>query len=103
MSLTQQDHTVGNGCLMGNAWGLYLARWAMASNRDPNLVLAPNPHKSPVLHQVIEGIKYSVSLVRRGVGLATVSLTGTGSGSVEVAYRKMGDGGVLLQVGKRVH
>ncbi len=48
---------------------------------------------------MIEGIKYSVSLVRRGVGLATVSLTGAGSGSVEVAYRKMGDGGVLLQVG----
>ncbi|KAG2485379.1 hypothetical protein HYH03_015868 [Edaphochlamys debaryana] len=49
---------------------------------------------------VIEGLKYTVALVRRGVGAACVSLNGS---SVDVAYRKMGDGGFLMQVDGESH
>jgi hypothetical protein len=53
----------------------------------------------PALPQVVDGVKYEVELVRRGVGLASVSLNGS---AVDVAYRKMGDGGFLVQVRQAV-
>lgn len=41
------------------------------------------------------GFRYTVKLARRGPNTCAVSLNGS---SVEVAFRKMGDGGFLLQV-----
>jgi hypothetical protein len=45
---------------------------------------------------VIDSIKYSVKVVRRGPILFNVSLNNS---NVDVLARKLGDGGFLLQVG----
>jgi hypothetical protein len=44
---------------------------------------------------VIDGMKYSVKVVRRGPILFNVSLNNS---NVDVLARKLGDGGFLLQV-----
>lgn len=45
---------------------------------------------------MIDSIKYSVKVVRRGPILFNVSLNNS---NVDVLARKLGDGGFLLQVG----
>ncbi|GFR43976.1 hypothetical protein Agub_g5120, partial [Astrephomene gubernaculifera] len=73
----------------------YLGYLAKGQLPPPGISLTRMEHS-----MVIEGFKYSVVLVRRGVGLAAVQLNGS---SVDVAYRKMGDGGYLLQVDGESH
>ncbi|KAG2445384.1 hypothetical protein HXX76_000006 [Chlamydomonas incerta] len=73
----------------------YLGYLAKGQLPPPGISLMRLEH-----NMVIEGFKFAVGLVRRGPGLAAVSLNGR---SVEVAYRKMGDGGFLLQVDGEAH
>ncbi|GIM14327.1 hypothetical protein Vretimale_17212, partial [Volvox reticuliferus] len=73
----------------------YLGYLAKGQLPPPGISLTRMEHT-----MVIEGFKYAVTLVRRGTGRAAVALNGS---SVEVAFRKMGDGGFLMQVDGESH
>ncbi|GLC69098.1 hypothetical protein PLESTF_000789000 [Pleodorina starrii] len=73
----------------------YLGYLAKGQLPPPGISLTRMEHT-----MVIEGFKFSVTLVRRGSGRAAVQLNGS---SVDVAFRKMGDGGFLLQVDGESH
>ncbi|KAG2488653.1 hypothetical protein HYH03_012820 [Edaphochlamys debaryana] len=73
----------------------YLAHLAKGHLPPSSLSLTRMAHA-----MVINGTKYTVSLTRRGPGLATVELNGS---TVDVAYRSVNGDGFLIQVDGESH